>query len=32
MSSLDSALRTSPNWQVFYQAPGVTIFRLIPAF
>jgi hypothetical protein len=32
MNSLDSALRTSVNWQVFYQAPGVTIFRLIPTF
>jgi hypothetical protein len=31
MASLDSALRASPDWQVFYQAPGVTIFRLIPA-
>jgi len=32
MASLDSALRASPDWQVFYQADGVTIFSLIPAF
>ena len=28
MAALDSAMRGSPDWQVFYQAPGVTIFQL----
>ncbi|GID31285.1 hypothetical protein [Paractinoplanes brasiliensis] len=31
MQSLDSALRASANWQVFYQAPGVAIFKLVGA-
>ena len=30
MASLDSALRASTHWTVWYQAPGVTIFKLIP--
>ncbi|MBU2669261.1 hypothetical protein KOI35_37695 [Actinoplanes bogorensis] len=29
MQSLDSALRASSNWQVFYQGPGVAIFKLV---
>jgi hypothetical protein len=28
MAALDSAMRSSPNWTVFYQGPGVTIFQL----
>ncbi|NMO56627.1 hypothetical protein HH310_36325 [Actinoplanes sp. TBRC 11911] len=28
MAALDSAMRASPDWHVFYQAPGVTIFQL----
>ncbi|MBL7261799.1 hypothetical protein [Paractinoplanes lichenicola] len=31
MSSLDAALRASANWQVFYNGPGVTIFKLVGA-
>ena len=27
LAALDDALRASPRWDVFYQAPGVTIFR-----
>jgi len=29
MQSLDAALRGSANWQVFYQGPGVAIFKLV---
>jgi hypothetical protein len=28
MAALDTALRASPDWTVFYQASGVTIFQL----
>ncbi|WP_250037312.1 hypothetical protein [Paractinoplanes maris] len=31
MQSLDAALRGSANWQVFYQGPGVAIFKLVGA-
>lgn len=27
MTSLETGLRHSPHWTVFYQAPGITIFR-----
>jgi hypothetical protein len=29
MPALNTALRASPDWHVFYQAPGVTIFQLL---
>jgi hypothetical protein len=29
MQSLNDALRASSNWQVFYQGPGVQIFKLV---
>lgn len=29
MQSLDTALRASSNWQVFYQGPGVAIYQLV---
>ncbi|HET6481409.1 MAG TPA: hypothetical protein VFG35_15435 [Actinoplanes sp.] len=29
MKSLDTALRASSDWQVFYQGPGVAIFKLV---
>nr|WP_296066544.1 hypothetical protein [uncultured Actinoplanes sp.] len=28
MAALDAAMRVSPDWTVFYQGPGVTIFQL----
>jgi hypothetical protein len=31
MAALDTALRGSSDWTVFYQGPGVTIFQLKPA-
>ncbi|WP_250008526.1 hypothetical protein [Actinoplanes sp. M2I2] len=31
MQSLDAALRGSADWQVFYQGPGVAIFKLVGA-
>jgi hypothetical protein len=31
VASLDSALRGSPRWQVFFAGTGVTIYRLVPA-
>ncbi|WP_127503702.1 hypothetical protein [Actinoplanes solisilvae] len=31
MQSLETALRASASWQVFYQGPGVAIFKLGPA-
>ncbi|XVU22098.1 hypothetical protein ACQPZJ_33170 [Actinoplanes sp. CA-054009] len=29
MTSLETALRASADWKVFYQGPGVTIFQLV---
>jgi hypothetical protein len=31
MTSLETGLRNDPDWTVFYQAKGITIFRLNPA-
>ena len=31
MTSLETGLRNSPDWTVFYAAPGITVFRLNPA-
>jgi hypothetical protein len=32
MASLAAGLRASPGWTVFYQVPGITVFRLTPAY
>ncbi len=31
MTSLATGLRNSPDWTVYYTAPGITVFRLTPA-